>query len=656
MTQSSRYSQKKHFSSILFDFHFGKKLAQLFIIVFLVSCSATSYTPQPIPSLIPIPVEVRSGEGNFVLTNKTEIVAASEEVRKVATYLAEKIAPATGIQMKIAASGKENVIEMLLHKTTDPTLGDEGYQLEVTPKKITIRANQPAGLFYGVQTLLQLLPKEIEGKSIAHTDWKIPAVSIIDYPRFGWRGLMLDVSRHFFPKEVVKAYIDEMARYKYNRFHWHLTDDQGWRVEIKSLPKLTSVGAWRVPRYGKWNTHEPPQPGEPATDGGFYTHEDIREIVQYAKDHFIEIMPEVDVPGHSMAALAAYPELSVTQDTTIKVNPGSNFSTWHGDGTFTMHIDNNLDPSNEKVYAFLDKVFTEIAELFPFEYIHMGGDEAYKGYWEKDPDNQALMKRLKLKDSQDLQAYFNSRVNKIIQSKGKKTIGWDEILEGGLPEGAAVMSWRGVKGAREASQQKAYTVLSPSPMAYLDLYQGDPAAEPPTYNMARFKDSYHWDPFAEGVDTAYILGGQGNLWTEQIATKPHIEYMIYPKAFALAEIYWSPREKKDWSSFVNRVEDHFERFDIAGINYARSMYDPIIKVTRNKEGLLVIDLTTEVEGLDLYYTLDNTLPNQYFPHYKDPIIVPQGTDLFRVISYRDGKPIGKMISIPIKDLEKRVRR
>lgn len=599
---------------------------------------------------------METGQGAFVLDGETKIIAATDEPQRIAAYLAEKIAPATGIQLKIAESGKDNTIELELNETKDTVLGEEGYKLDVTDKKVTILANEPAGLFYGVQTLLQLLPAGIESDEQQDANWRIPVVSITDYPRFGWRGLMLDVSRHFFTKEEVMTFIDEMARYKYNRFHWHLTDDQGWRIEIKSLPKLTSVGAWRVPRVGKWGTFEPAQPGEAATDGGFYTQEEIKEVIQYAKDRYIEIMPEIDVPGHSSAALAAYPELSVTQDTTMRVSPGNKFSTWHGNGTFTMHIDNNLDPSNEEVYTFLDKVFTEVAELFPFEYIHMGGDEAYKGYWEKDPECQALMKRLNLKDAQALQAYFNSRVNNIIRSKGKKMIGWDEILEGGLPEGGAVMSWRGTKGGVAASQQNAFVVMTPSPIAYLDLYQGDPAVEPPTYSMARLRDSYNWDPHVEGANPEYILGGQGNIWTEQIPAKPQMEYMAYPKVFALAETYWSPNERKDWPSFVSRVEYHFERFDVAGINYAKSMYDPIIKVTKNNKGELVIDLTTEVDGLDLYYTLDNTLPNQYYLQYKEPIVVPKSVELFRVISYKDGKPIGKLISIPTIDLEKRVRK
>lgn len=613
----------------------------------------------PVFSLIPEPVHIQAGEGNFLLTEATaiSIPAGQAEVKEIAQYLGNKLKPSTGLGLNIVESRAKAGIQMQLNKKPDASLGEEGYQLEATPNKVLIRANKPVGLFYGVQTLLQLLPKEIESKTLVNNvSWEIPAVNITDYPRFGWRGVMLDVSRHFFPTAYIKEYIDQIARYKYNRFHWHLTDDQGWRIEIKSLPKLTEVGAWRVERHGKWNTHEAPKAGEPATDGGYYTQEEIKEIIQYAKDRFIEIIPEIDVPGHSMAAVAAYPELSVTQDTSIRVNPGSNFSTWHGDGTFTMHIDNTLDPSNEKVYEFLDKVFTEVADLFPFEYIHMGGDEAYKGFWEKDPDVQALMKKENLKSTNEVQSYFVKRVNSIIRDKGKKMIGWDEILEGGLAQGAAVMSWRGMKGGIEASHLKAPVVMSPSPMAYLDLSQGEPSVEPPVYSTARLQQSYGWDPLPEGIDSAYVLGGQGNLWTEQIPTSPQIEYMTYPRAFALSEVYWSPKQKKNWNSFVTKVEHHFERFDQAQLNYARSMYDPIIEVEKNKDGQLVLKLTTEVEGLDLFYTLDNTLPNQYYNRYTAPIILPEGTDLFRVISYRNGKPMGKMISLETEELQKRVKK
>ena len=640
-----------------FMVYFPSLRTALFLLAILLPSVKTAFAQEHPISIIPIPVSMETGSGHFTLSNETVLIfqEGNPELSHVAKYFSEKIQPATGFDLSSSGTARKGIHFTILPQP-DKSLGSEGYRLEVSQNDVHIKANEPAGLFYGVQTLLQLLPKEIEGEVLVQKEWQIPAVTITDYPRFGWRGLMLDVSRHFFSKEVVKEFIDDMARYKFNRFHWHLSDDQGWRVEIESLPKLTEIGAWRVERHGPFWKREAPKPGEKATYGGYYTHEDIREVIAYAKERYIEILPEIDVPGHSMAAIAAYPELSVTEDPTITVNPGSQFSTWHGNGKFTMHIDNTLDPSDENVYVFLDKVFTEIAALFPFEYIHMGGDEAYKGYWEKDPDNQALMKQKNMKNLDELQSYFNSRVNKIIQSKGKKMIGWDEILEGGLPEGAAVMSWRGTKGGTEAARQKAKVVMSPSPMAYLDLYQGDPSVEPPTYSMARFKNSYLGDPVPDGVDAKLILGGQGNIWTENIPSKPHIEYMAYPRAFALAEIYWSPKQKKEWTSFVNRVEDHFERFDERGHNYARSMYDPIIKVTKNKSGNLVIDMETEVDGLDIYYTIDHTIPSRYHSKYEGPITVPSGVQLFRVISYQENEPAGKLISIPIEDLEKRVKK
>jgi len=630
----------------------------IFTVVLLVAWCALLPAQDRAFSLIPEPVSVQPGQGTFVLTAATPLVvpAGSVEAGKIAAYLADQLRPATGFALKTTTSGDKG-IGLVLNPQPEARLGTEGYRLEATADKVTIRANGPAGLFYGVQTLLQLLPAGIERKTpVKDAKWEVPAVTVTDFPRFAWRGLMLDVSRHFFPKEYVKAYLDQMARYKYNRFHWHLTDDQGWRIEIKSLPRLTEVGAWRVPRVGTLNANEPPRPGEKATYGGFYTQDDIREIVQYAKERYIEILPEIDVPGHSMAALAAYPELSCTKDPNVQVNPGSKFSTWHGNGTFTMHIDNTLNPSDEKVYGFLDKVFTEVAQLFPFEYVHMGGDECYKGFWAKDPGCQALMKKLNLKNMDQLQAHFNRRVAALLKDKGKKTIGWDEILEGGLAPGAAVMSWRGMKGGIEAAHQKAPVVMTPSPHTYLDLMQGDPAVEVFVYSTVRLKSSYNWDPVPQGVDSSYILGGQGNLWTEQIPSTPQVEYMTYPRAFALSEVYWSPKAKKDWNGFLRKVENHFDRFDHAQVNYARSMYDPVITVKKNPQGLLVVDLAPEVPGLDLYYTVDNTIPNQYFPKYNGPVTMPEGADTFRVISYRGGKPVGRLISIKTPDLEKRVKK
>ena len=607
--------------------------------------------------IIPAPVQMVYGKGIFFISNTTSIGIPSKQpmLAKTADYLAIRLQTVRGFKPAVVES-IQAPIQFILNSKPDARLGKEGYTLNVTPTSVTVQANSPAGIFYGVQTILQLLPKEIEGKTTGrNVSWHIPVVNIVDYPRFAYRGIMLDVSRHFFPKEYVKAYIDQLARYKFNRLHWHLTDDNGWRIEIKSLPKLTEVGAWRVPRTGTFGSNEAPQPGEAATYGGFYTHEDIKEVVQYAKDRFIEILPEVDVPGHSMAAIAAYPELCVTKDASVKVNPGSNFSKWFGGGKFEMYIDNTLNPTDEKVYQFLDKVFTEVAMLFPYEYIHMGGDECYKGYWERDANVQAFMKKNNLKNGEELQSYFSKRVAKIITAKKKKVIGWDEILEGGVAPGVSVMSWRGTKGGIEASHLKHPVVMSPAPMYYLDMRQGEPSVEPPVYDNARLKDVYSFDPFPAEMDTTYVLGGQANLWTEQIPTTPQVEYMTYPRAFAVSETMWSNKNKKDWSGFVKRVESHFDRFDQAGINYARSIYDPVIKVTRSNERL-VVEITTEVDGLDIYYTLDNTIPNQYFPKYSGPVTLGKDVDMVRIMTYRKGKPIGKLISIRTEDLEKRVRK
>lgn len=608
---------------------------------------------------MPIPVSLEQKAGTFRLTEKTSIgiPKGNADIQKTARRLADFIRTSTGLDLIITESSPEASIQLLLSKTTIPQIAQEGYLLDVNPDKVTLQANQPSGLFYGIHTILQLLPPAIERKKqVDNTDPVMPCVKIMDYPRFGWRGLMFDVSRHFFSKEYIKSYIDQMAKYKFNVFHWHLTDDQGWRVEIKSLPKLTEKGAWRVARYSNWNERKPPVAGEPTTYGGFYTQEDIKEVVRYAQERYITIIPEIDVPGHSLAAVVAYPELSCTQNRENQVNPGAKMSEWYGNGKFKILLDNTLNPSNEKVYEFLDKVFTEIAALFPAPYIHMGGDECYKGYWEADPGCQTFMKKMNLKDAHELQSYFVKRVEKIIEKKGKKMIGWDEILEGGLAPNATVMSWQGTKGGIEAANLKHPVVMSPHPVCYLDLYQGDPLVEPPTYSMARLKDTYSFEPIPEGVDSIYILGGQGNLWTENVPNPRHAEYMTYPRALAIAEMLWSPKHKRNWQDFVNRLETQFERLDAAEVNYARSMYDPIFKVSKNDKGNLVIELSTEVDGLELYYSMDNTFPDKYSPRYTQPLEMPQGTALLRLITYRNGKPVGKMISAKVMDLEKRVKK
>src|SRR5690606_4772656 len=528
------------------------------------------------------------------------------------------------------------------------------YRLNVTSSGVTLSASEPAGIFYGIQTLYQLLPKEIMVDSKSEIAWTMPAVTIEDHPRFGWRGLMLDVARHFFTVEEVKDFIDNMARYKFNILHLHLADDQGWRIEIKSLPKLTEVGAWRVEKTGTFGTFSPPTPDEPKNYGGFYTQDQIRELVQYASDRFIQIMPEIDVPGHSLAAIASYPELSCTPG-NYRVNSGERFMIWPPGGHFYGTLDNTLCPANEKVYDFLDKVFTEVAELFPFEYIHMGGDETARNFWEKSTQIKALMKREKLKNLDEVQSYFVKRVEKIINSKGKKMIGWDEILQGGLAPNATVMSWRGMKGGIQAAKMGHEVVMSPTDFVYLDYMQGDRVIEPPVYASLRLSKTYRFDPLPEGVDPKLIKGGQGNLWTEQIYNMRHAQYMLWPRAFAVAECLWSPTERKDWNDFISRVERHFERFDAANIKYSPAMYDPIFEPSRRKDSTIIMKISTEVEDLDIHYSFDNSFPDEFYPKYTGPLEVPKDASTMKVITYRNGKKIGRMIVMTVDEMKRRIK-
>jgi hexosaminidase len=626
-----------------------KIIAGLFI--FFISTVSFAQQGKAI-SIIPQPVSVTEGQGSFTLANTTVIRydAKDKSAEGVAKYLSEKLKAPTGFDLKTTGesiSDKGNIVLQLSGKTGNR----EGYQLKVSSDGIVISADSAAGLFYGVQTLLQLLPKEIESnKTVPGVAWTVPAVTITDQPRFGWRGMMLDVARHFYTKQQVKDFIDDMVKFKFNMLHLHLTDDQGWRLQIESLPKLTEVGAWRAERTGRWGNTPRPDPKEPKNYGGFYTHDDIRELVKYAADRFVTILPEVDVPGHSLAAVASYPDLSCT-DSAYYVSVGDKIMNWHAGG-FNALLDNTVCPANEKVYAFLDKVFTEIAELFPCEYIHMGGDECAKDFWKKNPAILALMKKEGLKDMHEVQAYFVKRVEKILESKGKKLIGWDEILEGGLPESATVMSWRGTKGGIKAAQLGHKVVMSPSTYAYLDLYQGDPISEPPTYGMVRLRDSYNFDPVPEGVDAKFILGGQANLWTEQLQNMRAVQYMLWPRALAIAESVWSPKNKKDWNNFIGRVETTFGRMDEAGMKYSRSMYDPLFKASWSK-GQVKLDFSTELDNLDIYYSYDGSNPDNHYPKYSTSLIVPKDASTVKVVTYRNGKQVGKQIDMPVTELEKR---
>lgn len=585
-------------------------------------------------------------------------VSKDRALIRIQQMLHTQLELATGKQVRnvvLLKPATVNGISLLI--VNDPSIPKEGYRLKVSASGIALTATSPAGIFYGVQTLLQLLPKEIESKTTAKNivNWKIPFVTIEDYPRFGWRGVMLDVVRHWFTKEQVKDFIDDMVQFKFNMLHLHLSDDQGWRIEIKSLPKLTETGAWRADRTGRWGDFTKPSPGEPKTYGGFYTQEDMKELIQYAQDRFVTIIPEIDVPGHSLAAVASYPELTCTTDSTYQVNAGERFMIWPGNGKFYGILDNTLCPANEKVYEFLDKVFTEIAAIFPYEYIHMGGDECYKGYWEKSEAVKQLMQKEGLKDMHEVQSYFVKRVQKIINSKGKKMMGWDEIMEGGLASGASVMSWQGMKGGTAAAKAKHHVVMSPNDFAYVDLYQGDPIAEPPTYSKVLLNKSYQFDPLPPGVDSQYILGGQCNLWSERLHTVRHMQYMLWPRALAIAESVWSPTSKKNWPDFVKRVENQMERFDVAEINYSRSMYDPIFTAKKDSNGELLIELSTQIEGLDIHYSFDEFPPDRFYPIYKTGLSVPKDAANLKVVTYRGQEQVGKQISMPLAELKKRAK-
>ncbi|MDQ8053495.1 MAG: family 20 glycosylhydrolase [Pedobacter sp.] len=608
-------------------------------------------------AIIPEPVSISKQAGHFILpSNITIQVGKSPELKQTVAFLQERLGTATGYYVTTTNTPTATAtIRLILNDKTDAYIGQEGYHVSVTTKQVTVRANQPAGLFYGVQTLLQLLPKEIESKeAVKGIKWSAPCVEITDFPRLAWRGLMFDVARHFFTKQEVKQYIDAMVRYKYNILHLHLADDEGWRIEIKGLPKLTEVGAWNVKKVGPFGDFIPPKPDEPRNYGGFYTQEDIKELIAYAKARFVDIMPEIDVPGHSLAVIASYPELSCTPEAVnYKVRSGEKIMDWSRGAPPIALVDNTLCPANEKVYVFLDTVFSQIAKLFPFDYIHVGGDEVSHTFWEKNDQIKELMKREGLKTIPEVQSYFERRIEKIINAKGKKFMAWDEVLEGGVSQTAAVMSWRSMKYGTEAAKAGHEVVMSPKDYAYIDYMQADAVMEPKIYASLRLGKTYEFDPVPEGVNPIYIKGAQANLWTEQIYNMRHAEYMTWPRGFAIAESVWSPKEKKNWSNFLSRTEQHFKRLDIAETKYAPSVYDPIFSVKRSADRNLLITLATEVEGLDIYYSFDNSFPDRFYPKYTAPLAPPVDAKMLKVITYRGKEPIGRMTNMPIEELEKR---
>lgn len=622
------------------------KIINHFALLLLFGCAVSCTQPENSISnesigIIPLPSTYELKPGTFYITGQSSIGIdkSDPEMTALANYFNEEISDATGFSLPVNNSGTI-IFQLGEHKK----LGEEGYQLSISSDQLILSAYKHHGIFNGIQSVFQLLPPEIKSKTVqADATWSINCIEVTDKPQFAWRGLMLDVSRHFFTKQEVKKFIDQMAEYKYNVFHWHLTDDQGWRLEVKSLPRLTAIGAWRAPRVGNWWEREPQLPTDSLSYGGYYTTEDIREIVEYAQQRYVTIVPEIDIPGHSMAALSAYPEISCTGG-PFHVNVGN---------TFYTEIENSLCAGNEQTFEVLDSVFAEVARLFPSPYIHIGGDECYKGFWEKCPKCKMRMQKEHLKNLEELQSYFVKRVAAMVQKRGKQVIGWDEILEGGLAPETIVMSWRGMKGGIEAAKQGHSVIMTPTDHCYLDFYQGDPTVEPNTYSMLRLQDCYKYQLIPDSVDASLIMGGQGNLWTESVPHYRQVEYMIWPRALAISETLWTDARLRNWKFFVNRVEQQFERFDRSGVNYARSIYDPIIYPHWDKERQLKIAMKTEIEGLSLFYTFDNTIPDIYSNMYTDTLSIPKNASMLRVAAYKGQEQAGRLIDITIDALKKR---
>ncbi|MBZ5676450.1 MAG: beta-N-acetylhexosaminidase [Acidobacteriia bacterium] len=508
-----------------------------------VRTTALAAAIQPLP-IIPRPALVRQLNGTFLL-GPTAVVYADGGAQPVAQWFADQLYSEFGITATVARGmPRGRAFRLVL----DESLPEEGYRLRIEPREVTI-SGRPAGLFYGAQSVLQLAAAR--SKSV----FVLPALEIQDQPRFPYRGLHLDTVRHMFPVEFLKRYLDWMARYKLNTFHWHLTDDQGWRIEIKKYPRLEEIASRRKETLVGHAPQSAQYDGKPY--GGFYTQEQIREVVAYARERFITVIPEIEMPGHSLAALAAYPELACT------AGPFETATTW---GVFK-----EIYCPKETTFQFLENVLTEVMELFPSRYIHIGGDEVEKDRWKESPDAQVVIRHEGLEDESELQSYFIRRVERFINSKGRRIIGWDEILEGGLAPDATVMSWRGEDGGIAAARQGHDVIMTPGTYLYFDHYQADRNREPLAIGgMLPLEKVYSYNPEPAALNTEekkHILGAQANMWTEYLADTHKVEYMLFPRLFALAEVVWSPQAARRYQDFLQRVPPQLARLKRQGVNY-----------------------------------------------------------------------------------------
>ena len=593
------------------------------IFFFVVFSVCFAFGQKPI-NVIPKPVKTTAINNKFSLNPKTVIVANNTNSFEV-QFLKESIKQQTGLELITKNSHK---IGSRIHLILEPDSqfpNKEAYQLNILGDRAVIYASTNQGLFYGIQTLLQLIPYTTNV-----TEIKLDNLMMDDIPKFQWRGMHLDVSRHFFSKEFIKKYIDYLAMYKMNTFHWHLTDDQGWRIEIKKYPKLTEVGAWR---NGSMIGHYTDQTFDDIRYGGFYTQEEIKEIVAYAKERHITIVPEIEMPGHALAALASYPEFSCT---------GGPFEVGKSWGVF----DDVFCPKDE-TFAFLENILAEVMVLFPSEYIHIGGDECPKVRWKSCSHCQKRIKDENLKDEHELQSYFIQRIEKFVNSKGRKIIGWDEILEGGLAPNAAVMSWRGTEGGIAAAKQKHFVVMSPGSHCYFDHYQGEPKNEPIAFGgYTNVEKVYSFNPIPKELseeESKYILGAQANVWTEYINTPEHVEYMVFPRIAALSEVLWGTSNPNEYKVFETRLIQHFERYKKKGINYSKAIFEVTSKVQTAENGV-AFELKS-VNPTGIKYTIDGSEPNSNSISYEKPILVTKNQTI-KAAYFENGKAKSATIEQP----------
>lgn len=594
--------------------------------------------PQPL-SLVPCPAGIVPGTGNFQFSAKTTFAVENEEQAAQVRQLTGLFARAAGFTPRIKVGERKGDVCM----AADTTLKSESYRLEITPRRINIYAADAQGFFYALQSVRQFLPAAIEGEQVAENiDWTVPAVTITDQPRFGYRGLLVDVARFFSPKENMLRIIDCMAMLKLNKLHLHLVDDNGWRIEIKKYPLLTEIGSRRVDRPGKsFPDRRNARQGEPTVEKGFYTQDDIREIVRYAQERHIEVIPEIEMPAHSNAALAAYPLLACpVVDKYIGVLPGLGGN----------HADIIFCAGNDSAFTFLQDVLDEVLELFPSNYIHLGGDEARKTHWEECPLCQERMKQEKLENEEELQGYFMGRVARYVQSKGREVIGWDELTNAAIPEGFIIQGWQGYgQAAVKAAELGHRFIMTPARIMYLIRYQGPQWFEPLTYfGNNTLKDVYDYEPIQKDWTprtASLLMGVQASLWTEFCNTPADVDYLLFPRLSALAEVAWTKPERKNWKSYLKALDHFNEHIAAKGIVYARSMYNIQHTVTP-KDGGLLVKLDCLRPDVEVRYTLDGTKPTAQSALYTRPLTLT-GAKTINAATFAEGKQMGQTLELPV---------